>query len=286
MPNTNIWGAYKRKEYGWFVLLLVVLIATAQLAGLVGSAVSAVVLSLVYTTIKNDQYSLVKKILLSLAYVTGGVLLVMGGLLFVVFILKRTSGGGTSDVAYTDLAKEVLQYQTTSTVDDTMFADKNLDMSGVTSTYYVDAKNNFQIRPPIGWTIDASGKYVPVEFDDPTPGQVAQETVDLDSEAGATSTLQQSAANYIQGFSSAAGSLKGQKILSQGPFSIHGITAYKVEFAYTYPLTNQDVPMHSKLIVEAKNGVAYGILLTTQEKLWSQDERFLDASVSTFSTIK
>jgi hypothetical protein len=69
----EITGAYKRKEYGWFVFYIATVVICARLAGAIGAAVSVLVVFYLYRAINNSAYSATKKVVLSAVYVIGGV---------------------------------------------------------------------------------------------------------------------------------------------------------------------------------------------------------------------
>jgi hypothetical protein len=70
----GIAGAYKRKEYGWFVAYISVVVLATRLGGALGAAMSILVMTVLYKIIKNTSYSTTKKILLSIGSIVGGLL--------------------------------------------------------------------------------------------------------------------------------------------------------------------------------------------------------------------
>ena len=69
----DITSAIKRREYGWFFLYIFVIIVGTRLAGIGGIVGASLIAFGLYRTNKNSSYSVLKKLVLPVAYVLGGV---------------------------------------------------------------------------------------------------------------------------------------------------------------------------------------------------------------------
>jgi hypothetical protein len=181
----DISGAYKRKEYGWFIFYITVVVISARLAGIIGSIVSILVATALYKTVKNPAYSTTKKTVLSSAYVIGGIILTLVAATLLTYALARIWPQAVipkmlaSDPPLTSAA---FTSSTTSSL--LSAASANTSFPDLEAPKYTDAKLHFSIGYPNGWHVDTSGTNGNVEFDDPSSNEVALETVTADNVQG------------------------------------------------------------------------------------------------------
>ena len=88
---------YERKEYGWFAFYIFVVVVTARFAGAIGAIVSVLIVTGLYTVLKNQQYSVSKKIVLCILYVTGGIVAVLIAVNVFVGTISFFAGQRTAD---------------------------------------------------------------------------------------------------------------------------------------------------------------------------------------------
>lgn len=86
-------GVYKRKEYGWFVVWLALVIVGVKFLGIGGGLGGFIIAEGLYRTIKSPTYSTGEKILLFIGYVLGGVAIAVL-ITFILLILVHGITGG------------------------------------------------------------------------------------------------------------------------------------------------------------------------------------------------
>jgi hypothetical protein len=72
--SNDIAKAYERKDYGWYIAFIMIIVIATRFGGAIGAACSVVVISLLYSTVKNENYSKNKKLVLSTVYLVGGLI--------------------------------------------------------------------------------------------------------------------------------------------------------------------------------------------------------------------
>jgi hypothetical protein len=274
--TNSINDTLKRKEYGWFVFFIAALVASARLAGVIGAVGAALILSGLYKVIKNETFSIKKKIGLSSVLIVGGitVILLIAGLL----------GLGISKVVRPNdpSAQQILNATNTSPVNFVTATSSNQNI--LEEKAYKDSKFKFEIQAPKGWIVNTNPPDLTVQFDDPTPGQVALLIVGADKGIKQY-TLRQFAAGAMQGFigDDSGGPDKQVRIISQGDTTLNGYSAYVVEYTYVYTLPDgQKFPFHATSFYVKNDDTGYSIFLSTQEEIWTKFKDTLLKSASTF----
>ena len=238
----GIAGAYKRKEYGWFVAYISVAVLATRLGGALGAAMSILVMAALYKIIKNTSYSTTKKILLSMASIVGG--LVATYLAFILIVQGIYHVFGAKTAANLDPRYREAQARTLSVVPFNSSSTPSLGAQFADATQnleaqpYTDARFGFGTKYPKGWTIDNSGTNANIEFDDPSSDELALITVSAEEVKGFD--LSTYTKNVIQGFESAAGSYADPRILSQGTATLDGEPAYEFEITADYINNSKD----------------------------------------------
>lgn len=153
---------YEKKEYWWFAFYIFVIVGAARFAGAIGAIVSILVATGLYTTFKNSQYSVGKKIILSILYVIGGI--VAGFIAINIFVGSLTWFMG--ERAVDSLTPEFHEAQSRELVDESFkdhstsesisTAPPTINTSNLEEVAYVDSSYEFSVRAPKGWLIDTS----------------------------------------------------------------------------------------------------------------------------------
>lgn len=169
----NITGAYKRKEYRWFLLIVL----GTRVAGIGGAFGSTIIAFGLYRTIKNPEYSTLKKSILSVAYVIAGVvitLLIAALLSWLILTLTRKQTATTQEaMSSSPIPNEALPSSATPLATSTPFsARKSQEPSNNTQAAtspesdaggeldakpYINQRYGFTIISPKGWILDEIG---------------------------------------------------------------------------------------------------------------------------------
>src|SRR3989344_2026091 len=248
--NDDISGAYRRKEYGWFIFYIFTLVVGARLWGIAGAVGVSIMIYGLYKTIKNSTISITRKILMSLAYIIGGIvttIVIITILKFALFMIFEI------DFASTPAANQVLNATNATT---TIQLKSSGNTSRLEKDPYVDAKSNFQIQPPKAFVVSQDGDVV--GFGDPDQGSGAEIDVMVNPDIGNKYTLQEYAAGGIQGFVRDNPAIKNVQILSQGSSTLLGEPAYVVEYTHEYQTEKFGTyTVHVRAIYMIHDGVGY-----------------------------
>jgi hypothetical protein len=281
--HQGIAGAYKRKEYGWFIFYIASLVISQRLAGIVGAVVSVLVATTLYKTIKSATYSRTKKIVLSLAYIIVGV---VATLVISVMLTLGIAKIWPQAVVPQMLAKDPPLVSTSfvsSTTQGLIIGQSsntlNVDLE---TNRYKDAKLNFSLSYPKSWTVDNSGTNGNVEFDDPSQGEVALETVTADDEHSTGYDFQTVVRGVLHNFKTSAGSSGDVKVLAEGNTTLDGEPAYEYELTYNYVANSQSYPFHAIFVISLHSSVAYEIFASSLDSIWSKYNNAFVESISTF----
>lgn len=269
--SLSIADAYKNKEYGWFGAYIAIIVISVKLAGVVGVIGSFLILSGLYKTVKNPEYSQKKKILLSSTYVIVGTILTAAALYALSTVLTKV----TTDPATVEIVGSTDSYFLQTSTDTSVNLEKEL---------YVNTENNFQIKQPIGWAADYSDPQMIVQFNTPSPDKIGVITIASDGGMGRYSSKDY-AAGTMQGFTDVGA--KDVKIIAQGGVSVNGEQAYVVEFEYTHTIPDfGDLSMHAVSASFVHKDRGYNILAVTQVETWSEYNALLNDSISTFQFLQ
>ena len=213
-------------------------------------------------------------------------LVAVGAVVYGGFTASKTFNPPTSKV--TPAVEQILQ--NTSTVATSGIASPSLSNPDISllGSPYIDAKTDFAIQPPKGWTIDSSGNSGPnVQFADPTPHEVAVLTVAGGiTNPGGQYTPQTFAAGAMQQFITTAADIgPNVTIVSQENTALDGRPAYLIDFTFSYvnKSNGKAYPMHAtQLSTVGSDGLGYNIFMVSQEEIWPQYKNLLIMSASTF----
>ena len=152
----DIFGAYKRKEYGWFAFYIALVVIASRLGGVVGAVVSVLVVAGLYKTLKNPGYSTTRKTLLSILYAVGGVIVAYLAAILFVGVSSQFAGDRTVD----SLSPEFQAAQSRSLSDEPFMSNSTPQLTqdasvipataNLENTSYVDSKYKFRIKYPKG----------------------------------------------------------------------------------------------------------------------------------------
>ena len=268
----------QRKEYGWFALFIFAVVIAVKFGGIIGAVGAGIICNGLYKTIKNKKLSVAKKIGFSSAYVAGGTTLIVVLVFVIRFALSMFFGltYSSEDSKYLNLLRDA-EIATTSVYQlEQMSSSSNALLEKIP---YIDKENNFQINYPKNWQVNNSGEYVPVEFTNPEPDEVASFMVTLDNVKNAT--LEEFAAGTIKGMIETGA--KNFNILNRKESLLSGRPALNFEITYDYLLSTDKIPMHAVYILSLDNGVGYGLSAHAQEAVWSKYLDLFKASASSFS---
>lgn len=269
--SVSLADAYKNKEYGWFIASIVGILASVKLAGVIGVIGFSLIISGLYKTVKNPDYSGKKKILLSSIYVIVGTILTVSAL----FAFSNIFTKLTMDSATQEIVNSTESYSLATSLDTSVNLEKEL---------YVNNENNFQIKQPMGWSVDYSDPQMIVQFNNPLQDKIGVITIASDDEMGKYSSKDY-AAGTMQGFTE--GGAKDVKILAQGNVNINGEEAYIVEFQYTQSIPDfGDLSIHAISASFVYKDRGYNILAVTQVETLNEYKASLSDSISTFEFIE
>lgn len=278
---------YERKEYWWFAFYIFLIVGAARFAGAIGAVVSVLVATGLYTTLKNNQYSVGKKVIFSILYVVSGI--VAGFIAINVFVGSLTWFMG--ERAVDSLTPEFQEAQSRELVNESFkdhstsesisTAPSTMNTSNLEGAAYVDSSYGFSIRPPKGWLTDTSGTNATVEFGVPTNDEIALITVNAELARGYD--LQTYAKSVIQGFfSSEGGPNSNLKIISEGNTTLAGVPAYQFEVTSEFTNNAETYPLHGTYVVAVHSDIGYVIFASSFEKIWSKYRDTFNASIASF----
>ena len=277
--NDNIAGAYKRKEYGWFAFYIFTLVVGVRLWGIAGAVGGSLMCYGLYKTIKDSTISTTKKTLLSLAYIIGGIVTTLVIITILKFALLTFFG---IDSASTSAANQVLNSTNATT---TIQLKSSGNTSRLEKDPYMNAKSNFQIRPPKAFVVSQDGDIV--GFGDPDQTSGAEIDVMVNPDIGNKYTLQEYAAGGIQGFVRDNPAIKNIQILSQGSSTLLGEPAYVIEYTHEYQTENFGTyTVHVRAIYMIHDGVGYNIHMTNVWDQWDKSVDLLMESALSFKFLK
>jgi hypothetical protein len=242
------------------------------MAGVIGAAVSVLVVFYLYRAIKNPAHSAIKKVALSALYVIGGV---VGTVILATLF--------TYGLAYQGVADHVLKNEPPFTSNSTPSVLKS-GTSGASADLennnYMDAKTNFRIYYPKKWKIDTSGANGNVEFDSPVDGEVALKTVTVENVQSYGYDLQTIARDVMHNFKSSAPSAGDVKVVAEGNTTLDGEPAYEYEVSYNYPNGSENIPFHAIYVISLHSGAAYTIFTSSMEQVWDKYKNAFNDSIS------
>ena len=276
--DNSITGAFKKKEYGWFALLIASVVIGAQWFGIAGAVGSTIISYGLYRSIKNPVYATGKKILMSSAYVIGGAIVT-----FVILTVLKSAFSMFfgMDFASTSAAKQVLNSTNAAT---SIQLRSSGDTSRLEPKPYRDSASKYQILYPKGWLVSNDG--LVIAFDDPDQSSGAEVSVMVNPEMGGY-TLQQYAAGGMQGFASDNAAIKNVQIISQGNATLNGDPAYSVEYTYEYETESFGTyTLHARTIYLIHESVGYNIFITNAWDQWERSEDLLTESMMSFQFLK
>ncbi len=299
MAENDIFGAYKRKEYGWFALYIAAVVIAWKLAGVVGGVVSVLVVAGIYKTVKSSASTATKIALSTLYVVGGGVATYLGVMLLVGFILPQIFG----QQAINNLNPDIREAETRTLSDQPFTSSSTPSTSGaaeeVSSTLqnpttpspsaqtnpnmdsYKDPQWGFSIQYPKGWLLITDSEDATVQFDTPRQDEVALITVTAESSSGYD--LQTYSKLVQQGFfSSEGGPNANLKIIAQGNSTLNGHPVYQFEVTSDFINAGETYPFHGLYTVAVKDGVGYVIFGSSFEQRWAAHRDLFKASVASF----
>jgi uncharacterized MAPEG superfamily protein len=285
-PQKNeIFGAYKRKEYGWFIFYILFVVISARLGGAVGAAIGVLVIFALYRTLKNPVYSKTKKIFLSLVYLIGGVILIF--LISALLLEGIYRMFGERAVASLSPEFQAAQSRTLSAAPFTSSTAPSLaekpSATGLENAPYIDSRYAFSISYPMGWTTDTSKSTANqeyVEFDDPSNNEIALENITVEPAKGFD--RQTFTKDVIAQFETTGAPYSNLQIVAQGNTMWDGQPAYEFEVTSDYTVNSQTYPFHGVYLVSVYSGTGYVFFAASLESIWAKYRDAFNSSASSF----
>jgi hypothetical protein len=278
--------AYDKKEYGWFSFFIIFFVLASMYGGALGAVLAFLVISGLYVTVKNPEFSSTKKVLFSGMYIIGGIVayiaavsLLWGG---IYFFTNHKVGDSLRPEFQAAQQRPLNESQFTSnTAPVTLAAGTSVQTDNLSDTPYTNSKFKFSIQPPKDWIVDISGTDAIVGFATPSQDDVALLNVNAETATGYD--LQTYAKNVVEGFFSSENSSNTDlKVVAEGSTTLGGRPAYQFEITSNYVQGSDTYPIHGVYVVTMDSNIGYVVFASSFEQSWSKHWDDFSASIASF----